>query len=153
MQTKPTVKDNEKSKPTAHEAEKPKAIVAEVAVPKAKVPEKEATVVVKKEEKPQEPQQPEKKQVVEAKEQPQKQTPAVISPKPEAKSQRTKQQNPAPIDNIDSSVQKPIAVDKTQNILTDTESLIRDAVETKVEDEWIPSKSTKKVKRFNLMRI
>ncbi len=65
---------------------------------------------------------------------------------PEAKAQRTKSQKQ--VDNVDSSLKNsiivPSSVIESRNLI-DTESLIRDAVETKVEDEWIPSKSSKKV--------
>lgn len=64
---------------------------------------------------------------------------------PEAKAQRTKSQKQ--VDNVDSSLKKSTIASSSQlenSNLIDTESLIRDAVETKVEDEWIPSKSSKK---------
>lgn len=79
------------------------------------------------------------------------------APKPEAKAKRTKQPKTADKENTDSlkksTIETPAAataVTLNQNNANDdsdlTESLIRDAVETKVEDEWIPSKSTKKVR-------
>ena len=81
--------------------------------------------------------------------------PAPVEVKPEAKVQRSKAQQKQ-VDNIDSSLKKPTIVSTSQlenKSLNDlTESLIRDAVETKVEDEWIPSKSSKKVKK-NLFKI